>query len=326
MKALVCHEFGPPDTLRVDDIEPPAASPGHVVIDVRSAALNFPDTLLVAGKYQVRPERPFVPGGEAAGTVAAVGDGVEGFEVGQAVIGLPLLGAFAERVSVPAQAVVPMPEAMDFDTAAGFVMAYATSYHALKQRAALAKGETLLVLGAAGGVGLAAVELGRAMGARVIAAASTDNKLAVARDAGAHELINYEQADLKAELKTLTDGRGVDVVYDPVGGDYTEAALRATAWDGRYLVIGFASGRIPSIPLNLPLLKGLHIVGVFWGTWVGEFPAEARQNLMELFELYTQGRLAPRVTQTFDLNDYAQAFATLTERRAIGKVILRIGG
>lgn len=321
MRALQCQELGTADKLVVATLDTPKPGPGQVLIDIAAAGLNFPDTLVIAGKYQEKHEVPFIPGGEASGTISAVGEGVEHLKVGQRVIAMTRIGAFAEQALAPIQAVLPMPDEMEFTTGAGFVTTYGTSYHALKQRAKLQAGETLLVLGAAGGVGLAAVELGRAMGATVIAAASSDEKLQVAKEAGATHLVNYSDTDLKKAVKELTDGKGVDVVYDPVGGDLAEQAIRATAWDGRFLVVGFASGTIPSIPLNLPLLKGLHIVGVFWGSWVSQFPKDSVGNMMELFEFHAKGELKPRVTQVFGLDQAAEAFAVLTGRRAIGKVV-----
>jgi len=321
MRALQCQELGTADKLVVETVDTPEPGPGEVLVDVAAAGINFPDTLIIQGKYQAKPELPFVPGGEASGTVIAVGEGVKRVQVGQRVIALVMVGAFAEQLIVPEMTVIPMPDSMDFLTGAGFALTYATSYYALKQRAQLKPGDTLLVLGAAGGVGLAAVELGRVMGATVIAAASTDEKLAVAKEAGATHLINYSNTDLKKAVKELTGGKGADVVYDPVGGELSEQALRATSWDGRFLVIGFASGTIPNIPLNLPLLKGLHIVGVFWGSWATQFPKDSIGNLVELFGFHSKGELKPRVTQTFGLDQAAEAFAVLTERRAIGKVV-----
>lgn len=321
MRALLCKEHGPASSLVVETVEDPTPGKGEVLIEVAAAGLNFPDTLIIQGKYQMKPPMPFSPGGEAAGTVIAVGEGVKRIQVGQRVIALCMTGAFAEKLVAPEVAVVPMPDEMDFETGAGFTLTYATSYYALKQRAKLSPGETLLVLGAAGGVGLAAVELGAVMGADVIAAASTDEKLAATKEAGAKHLLNYSNDEIKNTVKTLTGGRGVDVVYDPVGGDMSEQALRATAWDGRFLVIGFASGDIPNIPLNLPLLKGLHIVGVFWGSWVTQFPKESMGNMAELFQFYTEGKIKPKVTQTYALDQYEEAFGVLTGRKAIGKVV-----
>jgi len=322
MRALMCHALGDLDALRVEEAESPVPSAGQVLIDVAAAGINFPDLLLVQGKYQANPKLPFTPGSECAGTIAALGEGVSGLAVGDRVMASMMLGAFTERLAIDARAVTKIPEKMSFEQAAGFTTTYATSYHALKQRARLAEGETLLVLGAAGGVGLTAVELGTLMGARVIAAASTAEKLDIAREAGALAGIEYLHEDLKGRVKELTDGKGADVVYDPVGGDFAELALRATNWDGRYLVIGFACGEIPRIPLNLPLLKGTHIVGVFWGAWMQRDPAGHAQNMRELLAHFEAGRLRPHVSQTFDLAEFAEALAVLGERRAIGKVVL----
>jgi NADPH2:quinone reductase len=266
MRALLCKEHGLPDRLElVDDWPAPQAEKGQVVIGIRAAGLNFPDVLIIQGKYQFQPEMPFVPGGECAGEVIAVGEGVDRYKVGDKVIAMTGHGCFCEQIAVDQHAVMPMPEGLDFTQAAGVAMTYFTSYHALKQRAKLKEGETLLVLGAAGGVGSTAVELGKMMGAKVIAAASSEEKLALCRELGADETINYSEQDLKGAIKELTGGKGVDVVYDPVGGDYAEPALRGMGWNGRYLVVGFAAGDIPEVPLNLALLKGCSIVGVFWG-------------------------------------------------------------
>ena len=325
MRAIVCNELGPASQLALEDFADPVPGPDDAVIDVMAAGVNFPDTLIIQGKYQVRPPLPFVPGAEAAGVVRAVGANVNHIQPGARVIALGNhYGSFAEQQAVPGASLLPMPDEMDFITGAGFGLTYGTSYYALKQRAALQPGETLLVLGAAGGVGLAAVELGRAMGARVIAAASSDDKLAVAEAAGAVEGINYSSESLKDRVKTLTDGKGVDVVYDPVGGELSEQALRATGWNGRLLVVGFAAGDIPRIPLNLPLLKNNAIVGVFWGAWMAREPDASRQNYQELFQMYRDGVLQPLVSQVFALDDFLAAFDTLTERRARGKVILKV--
>ncbi len=272
MRAVICKEYGPPESLVIEDLESLTPGPGQVVVGVKACGVNFPDTLIIEGKYQFKPPLPFSPGGEVAGTVQAIGEGVEGVTIGDRVIAFTGWGGFAEEVLVEAKALIPIPEPMDFATASAFVMVYGTSHYALKDRARLQPGETLLVLGAAGGVGLAAVELGKAMGAHVIAAASSDEKLAVCREHGADQCINYSSEDLKERIKTLTAGKGADVIYDPVGGPYSEAALRGIAWEGRYLVIGFAAGDIPRIPLNLTLLKGCSIVGVFWGTFTSRNP------------------------------------------------------
>lgn len=324
MRALMCHELGPAEALRIDSVDDPVAGPDEVVVDLYAAGLNFPDTLAITGNYQIRPELPFTPGGEGAGKISAVGRDVSAWKIGDRVIVSGATGAFAEKILKRADEIVALPDAMDYATGAGFLAAYGTSYYALKQRAQLQSGETLLVLGAAGGVGLAAVDIGSALGANVIAAASSDEKLDIARRAGATECINYTTDNLKDRVKELTSGRGADVVYDPVGGDLSEQALRATGWDGRFLVIGFAAGEIPKIPLNLCLLKSNSIVGVFYGAWIARDPDAYAANVAELFTLFENGDLSPLVTQLFPLKDYVEAFATLTGRRAQGKVIFKI--
>nr|BBD50102.1 quinone oxidoreductase [Haliea sp. ETY-M] len=308
----------------VDDWPEPEAGKGEVVIDVKAAGLNFPDVLIIQGKYQFQPEMPFVPGGECAGEVIAVGEGVERYKVGDNVIAMTGHGCFCDKIAVNEHAAMPMPEGLNFTQAAGVAMTYFTSYHALKQRADLQEGETLLVLGAAGGVGSTAVELGKFMGAKVIAAASSEEKLALCRELGADETINYSEQDLKGAIKELTGGKGVDVVYDPVGGDYAEPALRGMGWNGRYLVIGFAAGDIPEVPLNLALLKGCSIVGVFWGRFIAEEPAVHMQNIKDLWGLFAEGKLKPAINDVFDLADYEAAYDVMTGRRARGKVILTV--
>lgn len=323
MKAVVCKELGLPEKLElVSDWPEPAPGEHELVVDVKAAGLNFPDVLMIQGKYQHQPEMPFVPGGECAGVVSAVGNKVSRFKVGDRVISVAGVGAFSEKVLANEFGVFPMPDRLSFEQAAGVSITYFTSYYALKQRAQLKAGETLLVLGAAGGVGATAVELGKLMGARVIAAASSDEKLELCRKLGADEVINYSETGIKEAVKELTGGKGVDVIYDPVGGDYAEPAVRSMAWNGRYLVIGFASGPIPEIPLNLTLLKGCSIVGVFWGRFSGEEPEVQMQNVKELWEMFEQGQLNPVVTDSFPLEEYEQAFNCLLERRARGKVIL----
>ena len=324
MQALLCKELGPAESLVVESVADPRPAAGEALVDIHAAALNFPDTLAIAGQYQIRTELPFIPGGEAAGVISELGEGVTDWAVGDRVIISGSHGAFAERISKRADEIIALPEQMDFITGAGFLTAYGTSYYALKQRAELQSGETLLVLGAAGGVGLAAVDLGAALGATVIAAASTDEKLDLACRAGAQQRINYSTESLKDRAKELTAGKGVDVVYDPVGGDLAEQALRATAWDGRFLVVGFAAGEIPRIPLNLCLLKSNAIIGVFFGAWIQREPAAYRTNIAELFALHAKGKLRPRVTKTYALADYVEAFATLTGRRAQGKIVFEI--
>lgn len=325
MRALLCTDPGPDYRLDITEVAGVVPGPGEVVIAVEAAGVNFPDTLIVQDKYQFKPEPPFSPGGEAAGVVAAVGDGVD-LAPGTPVVALGVYGAFAEQWLVPAANVMPLPPGLEFTQAAGFGLTYGTAYYALKQQGRLSPGEVLLVLGAAGGVGSAAVQVGKAMGATVIAAAGTPDKLDFAVECGADLTVAYEQEDLKARVRELTDGKGADVVFDPVGGSMSEPALRATAWDGRFLVIGFAAGEIPRIPLNLALLKGLHIVGVFWGSWVEREPAASQRNFEELFAMVASGALRlPRVA-AFAFEDYAAAFAALAERRAMGKVVLRMGG
>jgi NADPH2:quinone reductase len=322
MKAVVCKEFGPPESLVVDDVPEPEAGRGQVVLDVHACAVNFPDVLVIQDKYQFKPALPFSPGGEVAGVVRALGADVDSVKVGDRVIASVGWGGMAEQVAVGAAALIPVPDTADLIAASGLLTTYGTTHYALKDRAKLQPGETLLVLGAAGGVGLAAVELGRAMGARVIAAASTDEKLALCRERGADATINYATEDLKTRAKELTDGHGVDVVYDPVGGDYSEAALRAIAWEGRFLVIGFAAGDIPRIPLNLTLLKSCDIVGVFWGAFTMREPDRNRRNIAELLQLWADGKISLYVSSTHPLERGAEAIAELAGRRATGKVVV----
>lgn len=322
MKALLCREFGPESNMKVEEIDTPELKPGHVLIDVKAGGLNFPDLLCVRGQYQFKPDLPFVPGTEGAGIVRELGEGVEGFAPGDRVMFNTPTGAFAAEAVLPAPALTKIPDSMSFEEAAGLTIVYGTSYHALKQRAELKPGQTLLVLGAAGGVGLATVELGKAMGARVIAAASSDDKLAVCKAHGADETINYSTEDLKTRIKELTGGKGVDVIYDPVGGDYTEAAFRGIAFGGKHLVIGFAAGDIPRLPLNLPLLKVASVVGVFWGAWAGAMPGEHRKNMEDIFAMFEDGKIKPHVAGTYRLEDFLEAFNSLSGRKAIGKVVL----
>jgi NADPH:quinone reductase len=324
MKAVVCDAFGPPENLKIKDIEPPVTSAGTVKIRVRAAGVNFPDTLIIQGKYQFKPPLPFTPGAEVAGEVLEVGEGVTHVKPGDHVIGLTLAGGFAEQILVPGVTCFKVPDGMPFEAAAGFTMTYGTSHHALKQRAQVRPGETVLVLGAAGGVGLAAVELAKVMGAKVIAAASTDEKLELAEQYGADWTLNYTDVDLRDGLKLITNGKGVDVVYDPVGGEYTEPAFRSMAWNGRYLVIGFAAGPIPSLPLNLPLLKGASIVGVFWGDFTRREPEVHADNVRELVRWYGEGKLKPHVSQVFPLEQAADALRWVGERKAQGKVVIKV--
>lgn len=325
MRAILCKEYGPADTLVIEEVPSPEVKGRGVKVRVKAAGLNFPDTLIIEGKYQLKPSMPFSPGGEMAGEVIAVGDQVTRFKPGDRVAGLTGYGAFAEEVIVPEQNILPIPEAMSDEKAAAFSMVYGTSYYALKQRANIQPGETLLVLGASGGVGLATIELGKAMGAKVIAAASTAEKLAIAKAAGADELINYTEEPLKDAVKKLTNSKGVDVVYDPVGGEFTEQALRAMAWNGRHLIIGFAAGDIPKIPANLTLLKGCSVVGVFWGSFTQREPEASARNMMELLQLFAEGKIDPKISQVFEFEDYARALGALTGRTATGKIVLKVG-
>ena len=322
MKAVLCKQHGLPDTLVVEDVPALKAGPGQVVVGVKAAGVNFPDVLIIQGKYQFKPEPPFSPGGEVAGVITQLGAGVHGVKLGDRVIASSTFGGFAQELVTDADRLIPMPDAMDFVPASAFVLTYGTSYHALKDRAHLKSGETLLVLGASGGVGLAAVQIGKAMGAHVIAAASSDAKLSVCKDNGAHELINYAQEDLRARIKASTAGRGVDVVYDPVGGAYSELALRDTAWNGRFLVVGFAAGDIPKVPLNLALLKGCSIVGVFWGAFTRNQPEVNRRNNQELLQMYLDGKVKPHIHATYPLERAAEALNEVMHKRVSGKVVL----
>jgi len=324
MRALVCKEYGPPDSLVIEARDDPVPGEGQIAVDIAAAGINFPDVLAIAGKYQVKTPTPFVPGNEAAGVVSAVGAGVTRFAVGDKVIINTTGGAFAEKCVADVHATAALPEDLSFEQGAGFTVTYGTSYHALKQSANLQPGETVLVLGAAGGVGITAVEIAKAMGARVIAAASSDEKLEFAVSAGADETINYSKVPLKETVKELTGGQGADVVYDPVGGELTDQAFRATAWHGRYLVIGFACGEIPKFAANIALLKEASIIGVWWGTWATKNPKLQIQNMLEMAELIKGGTLTPRVTESYSLDEYADAFKAITERRARGKVTLRM--
>ena len=323
MRAVICRQFGPVDGLELGELPDPTPGPGEVVIDVSIAAMNFPDTLIVEGKYQFRPDPPFSPGLEGTGSISAVGDGVT-LEVGSPVVAAITHGAFAERWLVPAVNVLPFPNGLTEEQAAGFTIAYGTAYHALRHRGALAKGETLLVLGAAGGVGSAVVELGSRMGATVIAAASSAEKLGYAVQRGATHTINYAEEDVKAAVRELTDGHGADVVFDPVGGALSETAFRSLAWGGRHLVIGFAAGDIPAIPLNLPLLKEASIVGVYWGDWLAKEPLEAAETVAELYQLAATGEVDPAISGVFAFEDFMDGYAALIEREAMGKVLLRV--
>ncbi|MCP4006038.1 MAG: NADPH:quinone oxidoreductase family protein [bacterium] len=322
MKAVVCKEFGPPEKLVVEEVEDPRPGPGQVLIDIKAAAVTFPDCLMLEDKYQFKATPPFIPGGEVGGVIAELGEGVEGFSVGDRVMGsLSMVGGFAERAVAAAGATRLLPDGVGFAESTGLMYAYGTGYYGLKYRGDLQAGETLLVLGAGGNVGLAAVELGKLMGARVIAAASSDEKLELCRNRGADGTINYATENLKERTKALTDGRGADVVYDAVGGDYAEAALRATAWGGRFLVIGFTAG-IPKIPLNLALLKSCQIVGVFLGAMVAREPETRDAIMRDLLDFTASGKLKPHVSRRYSLDDAHQSLRDLLDRKALGKVVI----
>ncbi len=326
MRAVLCTEYGSHDKLILSDAPDPNPGPGQVLIDVHAASLNFPDLLVIRGEYQFKPEPPFIPGAEAAGVIAALGEGATGFAVGQRVTSFGVAGAFAERRVADVGTVIPIPDEITFETAAAMTMAYGTAYHALVQRGKLRSGESLLVLGAAGGVGSAAVEVGKVLGANVIAAASSEEKLAFCRSIGADHTVNYTTEDLRSRVREITGGHGVDVMYDPVGGDLAEPAFRSTAWGGRYLVIGFAAGDVPAIPLNLPLLKVASIVGVFFGSFSAKQPQIAAANLKEITRMIVAGELNPQITKTFPLDRVVDAFELIASRRAMGKVILQVAG
>ena len=326
MKAIVCRQFGGPETLTFEEVPGLSPGPGEVVVSVKAASVNFPDVLVIQNKYQVKPPLPFSPGAELSGVVRSVGEGVTNVKPGDPVIGFAAYGAFAEQCIVPAERLVPIPAGMDFRTAAAFLLVYGTSHHALCNRGATKPGETLLVLGAAGGVGLAAVEIGKVLGLRVIACASSAEKLAVCREHGADEGIDYAREDLRERIKALTGGKGVDVIYDPVGGPSTEAALRSSAWRARLLVIGFAGGDIPKVPLNLPLLMERSIIGVYWGEWSRRTPGEFAAAVHELSAWFAQGRLRPHISETFPLSRAADALALMAARQAKGKIVIAVEG
>ena len=325
MKAVLCKTYGPPETLVVEEIPSPPLGNGEVRVEVHACGVNFPDTLIIQNKYQFKPPLPFTPGGEIAGEVVEVGSAVSHVARGDRVIAMVGWGGYADEIVVAAERTMPIPKGMDFVTAAGFTMTYGTSYYALKQRAVLRPAETLLVLGAAGGVGLAAVELGRVMGARVIAAAGSRDKLALCKEYGADAVIDYATENLKDRVKELTDGRGADVIYDPVGGDYFDQAMRCINWNGRVLVIGFASGRIPSLPTNLALLKGCSVVGVFWGAFTAREPEANAENLAELGRWVEDRTIKPYVCKTFPLERVAEALTAIERREARGKIVLTTG-
>ena len=323
MKALLCKTFGPPEDLVVEDVPDLEPGAGEAVIEVHAAAVNFPDTLIIRNLYQFKPEPPFSAGGECAGIVQAVGDKVKNVKPGDKVIAMTGWGAFAQQVKADSRALIPMVGELDFVTASAIMMTYATTYHALHDRANLQKGETLAVLGASGGVGLAAVEIGKALGAKVIACASSDDKLKVCADHGADELINYSQGDLKQAIRDKTDGKGADVVYDPVGGDFSEPALRAMNWRGRFLVIGFANGEIPKIPLNLTLLKGCAIVGVFWGDYAKREPMNLMTDMRTLLGWLNDGTIKPHIAGTYSLEEAPKAIRALMDRKVSGKLVVK---
>jgi NADPH2:quinone reductase len=322
MRAVRCHELTGPKSLRVDEIPAPTPGPGEVLIEVHAAGVNFPDVLLTYGKYQFKADPPFVPGGEAAGIVRAVGGAVTEVAVGDRVCATLMSGAFAEQIVVPEGAVVKLPDVVPFETGAATLLTYATTLHALVDRAAIQAGETLLVLGASGGVGTAAIELGKALGARVIAAASSDEKVAYCKERGADEGINYAREDLKERAKALTHGNGANVIYDPVGGPFAEAALRSIAWEGRFLVVGFATGEIPKIPLNLVLLKGCQVVGVFWGSFAMRESAKNRANARKILEWVADGKLRPHVDAVMKFDDARKALERMEKRDVKGKLVL----
>ncbi len=322
MRALLCTQFGPPDLLEFKEVASPIAGPGEVVVSVKAASVNFPDVLIIENKYQFKPPLPFSPGSELAGIVKAVGEGVDGIAAGDRVMVFTVHGAFAEEVKVEAARVLPIPDGMDFPTAAALLLTYGTMDHGLRDRGQVRAGETVLVLGASGGIGIASIEIAKALGARVIACASSDDKLAVCREHGADETINYESEDMRERIKALTDRRGVDVIVDPVGGPFTEPALRSIAWRGRLLVVGFAAGEIPRIPLNLTLLKGCAIVGVFWGDYLRREPQAFAASIAQLGVWYAQGKVRPHISATFPLAEGAAAIQMLATRKVVGKVVV----
>ena len=324
MKALVCKEFGTAKNLKVEEMNEPIPNSDEVCIKVHAAGVNFPDILMVEGKYQVKPAFPFAPGAEAAGEIISIGDNITKYKIGQRVIAMTGHGAFAEIVKASEKKIIPLNDNVDFETASILPMVYGTSSHALIQRGKLKKGETLLVHGAAGGVGLAAVEIGKAMGARVIATASTDEKCQVARDHGADETINYSNGQFKEIVKSMTDGKGADVIYDPVGGDVFDQSLRCIAWEGRLLVVGFTSGRIPSAPANLALLKSCDIVGVFWGAFVERTPHINLENFDKLYQWIDEGYIKPSISMKVSLENTLDAMQAIADRKIIGKAIVKI--
>jgi NADPH2:quinone reductase len=325
MKAVLCKQYGPPESLTFEDLPSPSPGPGEVVVSVKAASVNFPDVLIIQNRYQFKPPLPFSPGSELAGVVKSVGAEVPGWKPGDRVMAFTTYGAFAEEVKTEAARLVPLPEGMDFVSGAAFLLTYGTSDHALRDRGALKAGETLLVLGAAGGVGLAAIQIAKALGARVIACASSEEKLAVCLAEGADAAINYAAEDLRERIKALTDGRGVDLVYDAVGGPYSEPAFRSLAWRGRHLVVGFAAGDIPKLPLNLALLKGAALVGVFWGDFARREPKAFTESVRQLGAWFRDGMLRPHVSRTFPLTNAVEALKLMAARQVKGKVVLTTG-
>ncbi|HUE89466.1 MAG TPA: NADPH:quinone oxidoreductase family protein [Vicinamibacterales bacterium] len=322
MKALLCTRFGPAELLEYRDAPSPSAGEGEVIVSVKAASVNFPDVLIIENKYQFKPPLPFSPGSELAGIVKDVGAGVTRVKPGDRVMAFTIHGAFAEEVALDANRVLPIPQGMDFSTAAALLLTYGTMDHGLRDRGAVAPGETVLVLGASGGIGIASIEIAKALGARVIACASSDDKLAACREHGADAVINYATEDLRARIKELTDGRGADIIVDPVGGPFTEPALRSIAWRGRLLVVGFAAGDIPRIPLNLTLLKGCSIVGVFWGDFLRREPAAFAASVEQLGRWHAEGKIKPHISGTFPLARGADAIKLMAERKVIGKLVI----
>jgi NADPH2:quinone reductase len=322
MKAIVCSKFGTPDTLKYQEIKIPNPKEGEILITVKACSVNFPDTLIIQGKYQFKPEFPFSPGSDVAGIIEKVGENVKHFKVGDAVVGFIPFGGFAEKAIVKAIDCFPKPRGMSMVNASAFLLAYGTSYHALKDRANLQKGETILVLGASGGVGITAVEISKLLGAKVIAAASSKEKLELCKQFGADEVINYTEENLKDRVKELTKGKGVDVIYDPVGGAFSELALRAIAWRGRHLVVGFANGEIPKIPINLTLLKGASIVGVFWGAFAQKEPKKSLENIQQLLTWFVKGEVKPHIDKTYSLKEAPKALEYMMQRKVKGKIVI----
>ncbi|HMN44464.1 MAG TPA: NADPH:quinone oxidoreductase family protein [Povalibacter sp.] len=324
MRAVVLRSYGPPPQIGVEDLPAPQLKPGHVRLKVHAVGFGFPDALQVAGKYQIKPDVPFTPGNETAGVVTEVAPDILHIEPGARVLAMAGTGGLAEECVVSAASLIPLPDSMSMSAAAGFLVNYGTTYHALVQRANLKAGETLLVLGAAGGVGITAIEIGKALGARVLAAASSEEKLALAKAHGADAVFDYTKDTIKSKVMEFTADRGIDVVYDPVGADYAEQCVRSMAWNGRYLVIGFAGGKIPAVPLNLALLKGCSLVGVFWGAHTRREPEVHAANLKALFQLFEEGRIKPHITEMNGLDSFTQALDVLNGRRSTGKVVIRV--